>query len=46
MNLETQRELLEIALQVIGDPVNQVLEVVKDERGEITVSTYEHPKPE
>jgi predicted nuclease of predicted toxin-antitoxin system len=46
MNLETQRELLEIAVQVIGDPVNQVLEVVKDERGEITVSTYEHPKPE
>jgi predicted nuclease of predicted toxin-antitoxin system len=46
MTLETQRELLKIALQAINDPVNQVLEVVKDEHGEITVSRYEHPASE
>jgi predicted nuclease of predicted toxin-antitoxin system len=45
-NLEAQRELFQIALQSLGqDLVNQVLEVAKDEEGEVTVSTYEHAAP-
>jgi predicted nuclease of predicted toxin-antitoxin system len=47
MNLEAQRELLQIALEALGDDLmNQVLEVTKDDAGEITVSTYEHAAPE
>jgi predicted nuclease of predicted toxin-antitoxin system len=46
MNLEAQRELLQIALEALGDDlVNQVLEVTKDDAGEITLSTYAHPAP-
>lgn len=46
MNLETQRELLQIALEALGDDlVNQVLEVTRDDAGEVTVSTYEHAAP-
>jgi hypothetical protein len=44
INLETQRELFQIALGALGENlVNQVLEVAEDEEGEVTVSTYEHP---
>ena len=46
MNLDTQQELLQIALEALGDDlVNQVLEVTKDDEGEVTVSTYEHAEP-
>jgi predicted nuclease of predicted toxin-antitoxin system len=46
MNLETQRELLQIALEALGDDlVNQVLEVTRDHAGEVTVSTHEHAAP-
>jgi predicted nuclease of predicted toxin-antitoxin system len=44
MNLETQRELFQIALGALGDNLlNKVLEVAEDDAGEVTVSTYEHP---
>jgi predicted nuclease of predicted toxin-antitoxin system len=47
MNLETQRELFQIALRALGENlVNHVLEVAEDEEGEVTVSTYEHPAPD
>jgi predicted nuclease of predicted toxin-antitoxin system len=46
MNLDTQQELLQIALEALGDDlVNQVLKVTKDDEGEVTVSTYEHAAP-
>jgi predicted nuclease of predicted toxin-antitoxin system len=46
MDRETQRELFQIALKEIGqDLINQLLEVVEDENGEITVSTSEHAAP-
>lgn len=46
MDLETQRELFQMALGSLGENlVNQVLEVVEDEEGEVTASTYEHAAP-
>jgi hypothetical protein len=46
MNLETQRELIQIALEALGDDlVNQVMEVTRDHTGEVTVSVYEHAAP-
>jgi predicted nuclease of predicted toxin-antitoxin system len=46
MDRETQRELFQVALKEIGqDLTNQLLEVIEDENGEITVSTSEHAAP-
>jgi len=46
MDRETQRELFQVALKEIGqDLINQLLEVIEDDNGEITVSTSEHAAP-
>ena len=46
MDLSTQRELFAVALEeltALTDLTNQVLEVVEDEMGEVSVSVYELP---